>query len=294
MKPLHMIVRKDMNISFQVEYNRNEDLFRDSRGYVPYHYHGEYELMYVIRGCGTRIVGSSIETFGSGDFVFMGPELPHVWNGELPSSGASRESEYIYLCFSKDIFGPGFFSLPELQDVKKLLDRSVQGIKFSGTALAEGAEILRQMVKEKKARRFILLLSLLDILSSSKEGKTLNSRSFAFSPEGQEGDRINKAMKYILDHYHQDISVEKIADHIGMSPNAFSRFFKSKTYKHFIEFVNEVRITNATRMLASDSQSIADVAYHCGYNSLSNFNRHFKRHTRITPMEYKQKLIKAM
>jgi len=288
-----MIIKSEMNLSFLVDYNKNEDLFKDSPKHVPFHFHKDYELMYVINGSGTRIVGSSIENFGNNDLVFIGPNLPHGWQGESNAGDTSRISEYIYMCFNEDLFGTIFFSLPDMQDIKRMLEKSVLGLKFSGHTIMEANSILHRMLNEKKAKRFILLLQLLELFSQSDDVKILNTRAFDINPAEKEADRINKVMKYILDNYQQDITVEKISDHIGMSPNAFSRYFKSKTYKHFIEFVNEVRITNATRLLTDNSLSIADIAYNCGYNSLSNFNRHFKQQTKFTPLEYKQKLINA-
>mgnify|MGYP000347910466 CR=1 FL=1 len=292
-KPMPFIVDPGPGYTFKVKYNLNEDLFKDSPGYVPLHYHKEYELMYIMKGSGIRIVGNSIENFENNDLVFMGPNLPHVWQGELKKNKESRMTEYIFLCFDPAVFGHEFFLTPEMQDVKSFLDKSSKGFCFSGEIVHETSAILRQMIKEKRAKRFILLLQLLDLLAGSKEARQLNSQAFNLSLTEQETDRMKKVIAYILNHYQQDISVKKIADYAGMSPNSFSRYFKSKTYKNFVDFLHEVRITNAIRMLSDHSLSISDIAYSCGYNSIVNFNRQFKRYTRFSPREYRQKIIMA-
>ena len=292
MKPLSMIVKKGIDDSFVVKHAIDTGLYKDTSGHVPLHIHKEYEIMLIIKGSGTRVVGSSIDTFEDNDLVITGPDLPHVWRSEKINN-RKEPSEYAYTCFSEDTFGQGFFTKPELKKVNSLLKDSSSGIRFTGPTIKTASVLMQKMARSKDAEKFICLLQLLSLLAGANDKKILNSKAFSFASAPKDSDRINKIMLYILENYQQDITVEQISDKIGMVPNAFSRFFKSKTFKHFSEFLNEVRIANATRLLSEKNMSISDVALHCGYNSISNFNRQFKRNTGRTPLDYKQEYLKT-
>ncbi len=293
MKPMHMVISPGMNLSFRVAHEKNNDLFRDSSGHVPLHFHKEFEIMAILKGDGSQVVGSSIENYEGGEVIFIGPNVTHGWLGELKPGSKDKSSEYIYTCFEDKSFG-SLFSQPEMQQISQLLKNATQGIKYIGSTALEAIVLLKRTSIQKNADRIISMLELLHLLANSTEGRVLQNKAMAMGPDRLEADRINKVFKYLLEHYNKDITVTSVADHIGMSPNAFSRFFKTRTYKHFVEYLNEVRITNATRLISDCSINISDVAYQCGYNSISNFNRQFKRYTKYTPFEYKQKLLKAL
>ncbi len=285
MKPQIENLQKDSMHSFRVNHARLQ--FLDS----PWHYHPEYELLYILKSNGQRIVGDSIDHFLEGDMVFVGPDLPHVWqNGdEYYQNNPNYKAEAIVVQFKENALGEGFFQLPEMQSVRVLLKLSKRGLKIDGETHAKIAKELRRIIKIKGLRRIAILLKILDILANSNDLIPLTTESFDKVYYDFGSERINKVFEFVANNFKKNIQLDEVAEVASMSKTAFCRYFKLRSLKTFLEYLNEVRVNYACKLLIEGYMSIAEISYECGFNSPSYFNRQFKAVKKLTPKEYTKK-----
>lgn len=259
---------------------------------TPWHFHPEFELVLVVKSTGQRIVGDKIENFCDGDLVFMGPNLPHVYNNDSRYYEGRKDlfAEAIVIHFSEGFLGKGFFELPEMTHIKQLFQRSHCGLKIEGKTREKISFKMHSMLSLKGSSRIIALLSILEILSTSTQYKLLSSSGFTLKPNSLGTERMTKVHEYILLNFKKDISLEEVAGIANMSPNSFCRLFKSNTRKTFVTFINEIRIGYACKLISENKKAIADICYSSGFNNLSNFNRQFKKIKKKSPLQYKKNL----
>lgn len=256
-----------------------------------WHYHPELELHYIIKGEGTHYIGDSIGNFSDGQMVFLGENLPHAWRHKkeyFEANSTLLTATYV-LQFHPSCFGPEFLELPEAQAIPALFEKAKQGLIITGETKQKLAGILQQMEQAVSLRRIILLLEVIKILSETDEYSTI-SPGYAYSHLSNlsEMGRLEKIYSYVLANYGNEINLTEIADLANLSPSAFCRYFKTMTNKTFFEFVIEIRISNACRALKEDKQSTQMICYECGFNTLSNFYKHFNKVTGMTPFNYKK------
>lgn len=256
----------------------------------PFHYHPELELVYVKEGNGKRIIGDKLDTFTDGDMVFIGSNLPHVWlSDERYYKGFPHlqvRSAVIY--FSKEIFSQNFYELRESAKINDLFTRAARGIQINGNTKKKIAEKLEKLKRKKDFERIIGLLEILNVIATSNEVDYITHEGYNSSYLQSKSDRLAEVYKYITANYHNDISLEDISKIANLSPTAFCRLFKQRTNRHFVEYLNEVRISNACKFLLETNLNVSEIAFQCGYKTLSNFNKIFKKTTGISPKEYRQ------
>ncbi len=256
---------------------------------TPFHFHPECELVYVMESFGKRIVGDSIEHFEKGDLVFVGANLPHVWyNDDRYHQGDTRLlARSVVVYFLQDIFGEKFFGLEETKSLAELFHRARRGMKFTGKAnKLVTAEMLR-LPRKTGMDRIISLLQILQALSDTKEYQYLASIGYTNAFNEKDNHKIDEVFKFVISNYNREISLQEVADITNFTPQSFCRFFKNRTKKSFIQFVNEVRVGQVCKRLSEEDWSIAETAYACGFQNLSNFNRFFREMTGKTPKEYR-------
>ncbi|MGQ7868841.1 AraC family transcriptional regulator [Sunxiuqinia sp. sy24] len=255
-----------------------------------WHYHSELELVYILQGEGTRFVGDDISRFCSGDLVLMGVGLPHVWKSDDSyfENSSKKKVSAIILHFGPNFLGEGLWELPEVASVKKLIELAPRGISYH---LPEGHPVkrqLRKMLDQTPFDRLSSLLSMLNELSKQEENTILSGISFADHYQKHHSKRIDKIYDYILTNFEKDIKLEELALLANMTPASLCRFFRQKTKKSVSEFINEVRIGFACKLLIEGKLSISEICFRCGYNNLSYFNRQFKRIIGLTPGSYQK------
>jgi AraC-like DNA-binding protein len=284
MKPLVENLTNDPPGSFRLKYS--ELPFFDS----PWHYHAHYELFYIIKGEGRRIIGDNISGFSGGDMLFLGSNLPHVWRNnhdEVPVSKNNQSVNAICLQFREDAFCPDFFDLPEMVDIRKMLSRSSRGIRITGKTRDIVAEKLLRMLNNDPFTKFISLLEILEIVSLSEDTELLTSVPFYYLYYHPARERMGRVFEFIANNYRRDISLEEVARYAGMSKSGFCRHFRTTTLKTFIQYLNEVKVSYACKLLVEDKLSISEIAYESGFHSISYFNRTFKIITGLQPGLYK-------
>ena len=260
----------------------------------PWHFHSEFEIVYVLKSSGKRFVADNVETFGEGDITLLGSNLPHFWKSDAPgeTENASRVNA-IVVQFHKDFFRDEINSYPEFHRINELLKRSSRGIHFSKTSGEKIVKMLKRLLKLNGIERMLYFIKLLDTMARTENYRILASKAYQLEEQKELNNRLDKIMHFINTNYQRKITQEEVASKIGMTTAAFCRYFKEKTGKGFIFFVNEMRIGYACKLLIENHLSISQICFECGFNNISNFNRMFKRQTSYTPGEYQQQLVRA-
>lgn len=254
-----------------------------------WHFHPHYQLFLVEEGTGTRFIGDSIKPFSPGDLVFLGPNLPHLWRSdqayfEKPSTLRTRG---IVVYFTNDFLGPDFFAKQEMGPLRQLLDHARQGLEWTGPTRQQAATVLRNLTSQSPTfERILSLLTLLNDLSHAVDYQPLTSPGYTNTVKPTETDRMQLVHDYVLGHFPDDLSLDTVADLAGMTSPAFCRYFKARANKTFSEFVSEVRIGHACKLLMKGKLTITQISFESGFRTLSNFNRQFKEITGQTPSAY--------
>ncbi|PHN03434.1 AraC family transcriptional regulator [Flavilitoribacter nigricans] len=256
----------------------------------PLHFHGENELMFIHQSYGTRFIADSIEEFNAGDFVLLGSHIPHFWdfNEIFKTTERPYQVKATVIHFPENFFRDQVDEYPELAAIKQLLVQARKGISFGMATAKKLEEKVLALHGRPGFEQLILLLEILQQLAKSDDYKLLASEGY--QPEYQDfrEERLSKVINYLNYRYKEKISLEEVAEVASLHPTAFCRFFKEKTSRTLMEFIIEMRIGYACKLLTNSSMSVSQICYECGFNNLANFNRKFKSLTKYTPSQYQQ------
>ncbi|WP_316785068.1 AraC family transcriptional regulator [Pedobacter frigiditerrae] len=262
---------------------------------TDFHFHEECQLTYTIESEGRVMVGDSIANFNHDELIFVGSNLPHVWhnnnqyfNHELENAHARSVSLFVH---PEKILH--IFKEPEnIQRLKNFFLLSKRGMKFGlPTKLAVSKLLIKAVSETDEIKILIVVLEILNLLCHAKDYQLLSSPGYTNNYQLKDNDKMDRVLKYIFDNFNTEILLDEVAEMSHMNKYAFCRYFKSRTQKTFVTFVNEVRIGHACKLLAETDQPISDLAYCCGFNNLSNFNKFFKMAKGVTPRTYKKMLL---
>ena len=253
----------------------------------PIHKHEEIELNFVQNCKGARrVVGDSIEELGECDLALIGSGLEHVWEQSECRSDRIRE---ITIQFSPDLLGENFLGKNQLASIRKLLDKARCGVAFEMTTIMKVYGMLDDITHTQPGfYRVVKLLSILYELSIADSCHTLSSTSFAHTRVGSDSRRVQKIEEYVDRNYSSDIRLQTLSDLVGMTPTAFSRFFKLRTGKTISDYIIDIRLGVASRKLVDSTMSVAEICYDCGFNNVSNFNRIFNRKKGCSPKSFRE------
>ena len=255
-----------------------------------WHFHEEIELIYFLKSHGTRYVGNDINNFHAGEIYLIGSNLPHLFKNDRSYYDGHHHSEsavdLVIIQFRQDFLGEAFNDLPEARRLAKLLKRSSQGLKFSKVTASLLQNHLVGLVNSKGLSGIVSLLRILDLLSISDDYELICPEWIVNTFRKDEKERMARIISYLTENYERKIELEEIADVASMAPNAFCRFFKKRTGKSFSGYLNEIRIGNACKLLIGGDKQVSEVAFECGFHSLSNFNRKFRQVMDTTPSGY--------
>lgn len=276
------------------EFDKSFIVFRERGCFfpVPWHYHPEYELVLVTKSTGRRMVGDHIGYFNEGDLVLMGPMLPHVWvNDNEYINGSNKDAaDAIVVQFVEDFLGEKFLQIPEIEGLKKILELSNSGLEIKGNTRKRINALMMQMPDASGLQRLSLLFAIFDLLANTKEYQLLASPVFINSTTHHISGRFNNITEYIMRNFDNNISLNEVATVANMATTTFCNFFKEHYRVTFMEYVTEIRIGHACKLLSDSTKNIVEAAYESGFNNLANFNRQFKKLKNMTPTEYRKML----
>ncbi|NDV77394.1 AraC family transcriptional regulator [Dysgonomonas sp. 511] len=253
----------------------------------PIHVHTEFELNFIENGGGAkRVVGDSIEVIDDLELTLVtGSNLEHGW---LDHKCSSKEIKEITIQFHGDLFNEELLQKNQFRTVKEMFEKAVYGVTFSKEAIMNIKERLYKLAQESQGAHSVLkLLGILYDLSLSPV-RELSSRAFYEKEQRYDSRRIERAYNYMQANYNKEIRLSDVANVVGMTEVAFSRFIKQRTGRNFIDSLNDIRLGHAARMLIDTTHSVAEISIDCGFNNLSNFNRIFKKKKGCTPREFRE------
>ncbi|TCZ67068.1 AraC family transcriptional regulator [Flaviaesturariibacter aridisoli] len=251
-----------------------------------WHYHPEYELTLITRGSGKRLVGDSYEPFAAGDLVLIGPNLPHTWTSDRPLRGGSTA---VVIQFSESFAGD-FLHWPEAAGVAALLEGSAAGLHFPARASRALAELVTALPARTGMARVTALLEILGGLSRLRSMPLASAWFDAARGSKETERRINKVCQHIQKASARPLPLAEAAALLHLSPSAFCRFFKRVTGKTFSDYLNDVRTGHACSLLTGTDKSIAEIAFATGFESLTYFNRVFRKKKGLSPREYRARM----
>lgn len=273
-------IKTDADSSFHLMVNPNlSDLFY-------WHFHPEYELVYIQNATGTRHVGDHISTFEGSDLVLIGSNIPHL-NFDY---GVRTDYQKIVLHIQPSFITTHIRGIPELVEIRKLFERASRGIAFSSKAKKAVGPRLLALQSKSSFELYLELLHILKVLSNSDKQEYLHDTIYQNRSLYKEQERLRKIYSYIDQNYHQKIDIDQMARLSNLSKEAFCRYFKKHNGNTFITFLNQYRISQSKRLLMS-GQRVSESCYRCGFESLAYYNRVFKRMTGENPSQFRKRYL---
>lgn len=287
MKPQLLKVSRDQVSSFSARRDRIPNV--NNR----WHYHPEIELVFFKNGSGMQFIGDSINPFTSGDIALVGSNLPHYW--QFNQCNPAREdcvgTDVSVIHFNEFFWGAPFLNLPENKGLRDVLEQSKRGIYISKTAAGSLGCLIEKIVYAEGVRKILLLMEVLLLIGDCSDSRQMASIGFYHNFQESEKDRINAIYNYSINNFRKNITLQEIADVANISPNSFCKYFKSRSRKTFSQFIHEIRISHACKLLIDNHLSIKEVCYESGFNNFSSFHKYFKQIKGQTPLAYQKHFI---
>jgi AraC-like DNA-binding protein/mannose-6-phosphate isomerase-like protein (cupin superfamily) len=282
MEPSFRLIQPQVNRSFVFK--------REPFGlHTRWHYHPEVELIFLMEGGTSAVVGDGFQEFEEGDLVLLGANLPHVLQESKSFVKQNPEVQPFGLIvqFVESFLGDDFLQKPEFRSIRDLLQRAKRGLRFRSEAVAQVSDSLKVMHNLSDSRKLLSLLEVLLVLAESTQVDYLTSQGYTYDFSYDEG-RMRRVHEYVYKHFAEKISVADVAAVANMTESSFCRYFKSRTLKHFSHFLNEVRIAHACKVLRN-GQSVMDACVDSGFNSQAHFNKKFLEIMQMSPRLYQQR-----
>jgi AraC-like DNA-binding protein len=280
MKVIPFSIPKDTQEAFRVQVDELPRL------YDHLHQHPEIQLTCILESEGTLLAGDYIGRFSPGDVFVLGSNQPHVFRNDPGYGRKGKNAKSISVFFDESSLGEAFWNLPEMRPLNYFIRNSGAGFKLSGKQKEVVAGLLGQMISEKGIQRLILFLKILSCFEKKKNLQFLSANTVNKNLKSYDGKRLNEVLAFTFQEFHRPIELSEISRMANLTPQAFCKYFKTRTRKTYVQFLNEIRIQHAVRLLNNDEESIATIAYQSGFGNLSHFNRTFKAITGITPRDF--------
>src|SRR5687768_17392350 len=254
-----------------------------------WHYHPEIELIFFLEGETNAVIGDGFQHFKSGDLVILGANFPHVLqeDEEYARQHPNHKPFGLIIQFTEEFLGKEFLNKPELLAVKTLLQKAGRGLRFQKDTIDKVKAVLLEMHELNESRKLLSLLNVLVTLSEDEGFEYLTAKGYVYDP-GQDEERMNNIHQYVYEHFTGAISLKEIAAVANMTETSFCRYFKTRTLKHFTQFVNEIRIAYSCRLLNNNNYTVTHACFESGFNNLSYFNRQFKQVMKVSPQQYQK------
>lgn len=259
----------------------------------PYHFHPENEIILIEQGRGTRHVADSIEPYGPGDLVMIGANVPHVYLRGPRPGGAGLPEASLVAQFLSHFLGAEFLAKPEMRGARDLIAAAAHGLHFDAATAASARPLLEQLVGLQGARRIGLLLQLLDLLAHAK-GRPLARGALESGIPPKDRERLDRVLAYVARNYVRDLGLGDVARVAALQPTSFSRWFRHATGKPFVEYLTAIRLGHACRQLIESGRAVTEIAFDCGFRSLSHFAHRFHADRGMSPSEFRRRARSAL
>lgn len=281
-KPAFKAIEPSFGSSFTYQKFNNSVVNR----YTQWHYHPEIELVFVNGGSGKRQIGSNLSYYTNGTLILVGSNLPHC--GFTDSLTGNRSETVVQ--FKKDFLGSDFFDILEMEKIQNLFEIAKSGIVFYGETKAIFGYKLENLDTKDQFERLLVLLEVLNGLSTTDEFRILNAEGFTMPADIKDNDRINEIFNFVKSNFKDEITLLEIAELSNLTVPSFCRYFKKITNKTFTQFVNEYRLVHASKLLSEQQLSITEICFESGFNNFSYFNKSFKKFTGQSPSTYRNQI----
>lgn len=291
MKPILRRVTINPQCSFSVRRDAGAALVNN------WHYHPEIELLLISQSGGTQIIGDKTATlYTPHHLVLIGPYLPHTFihDEKYITPEVAHKTTATVAHFFEDSFGKGFMELPEMTAIKELLSISKYGLQIVGKTLKKVVPMMQKLPEASFTERMLLMMQILHHIADEQEYEVITSKGFAGTYSTNDDERINKIYQYTFNNFHRVIKIEEVAAEANLAKESFCRYFKQKIRKTYLQFLMEIRIGHACRLLIEKDWSVAEIAYACGYNNISNFHHQFKKIAGKSPLLYQEEHLKKI
>ncbi|CCQ12309.1 Transcriptional regulator of N-acetylglucosamine utilization, AraC family [Pseudoalteromonas luteoviolacea B = ATCC 29581] len=260
---------------------------------IPFnwHYHPEYEICLTLNATGKCHIGDHIGEFTELDLVILGPNLPHTWQSNPNSNG---EEQFVHVAqIPVKWLEETVLSCPESSPLQTLLHKAKWGIRFSAESALLAKQAFEKMAQASPFERMLQLFQILQVMIEDKSAVQLATTDYHQSTLLDNAkDKFDRVVHYIYEHYTEDLNARALAEIAHMSTNHFHRFFKRRMERTVNEFVNELRIAKACKLLISSNAPVSVISDQCGFNNISNFNRRFQAFKECTPSEFRTRFRK--
>ena len=260
--------------------------------YDYYHFHQEFQITYILKGSGKLYSAGFNTDFHKDELYLIGKNVPHVFKSDktiTKSDESADDAQAVSIFFDGDQFVGLFEKFPEAHSLVSLINNSTQGINVFSKSKSELKKWITELLKMEGFERILLLVKILSFLTTCNEVRILSAIKYAVN-DPLDSNKLHKVFNYIDTNYKNPISLEEVASQINMTPSAFCRFFKRRTKNTFSNYLIETRIATACKLLLQNDVTVSESCYESGYNSTSNFHRHFRRVTGFSPIEYKKRI----
>ena len=257
-----------------------------------WHYHPQVELTCIVRGRGMRFVGDSVEEFSDGDVCLLGSNTPHCWASHRDAEPGVRS---LVIQFQPEAWGEAFWNLPELRNLRRLLEEARRGLEVRGPARREVGQLFHVLEQQPHGslERFDTLLLMLHCISQSTALKRLAAAPAEPEAAGKSHGKLGQILGYIHAHLGPELRQHDVAEAVGFSPAAFSQFFRRSLGTSYVAYVNELKIRNACRAIIDTDRPITAIAFENGFNNLSHFNAQFQRFRHLSPRAFRRQARRA-
>ncbi|MDO1511434.1 AraC family transcriptional regulator [Maribacter confluentis] len=255
-----------------------------------WHFHSEYQLFLVLEGSGTRFIGDNVKSYKAGDITFTGPNLPHMWRSEHVHEQEKNIawSKGVVIYFHENFLGENLLKTDEAIRLRQVFHKSRRGMEFTATTATILQKLMLELLDKDGFEGILHLLKILDFISQTKEYGILASPGYTNTLREADTQRMFNVYAFVMNNFKRRMTLDELAQLTNMTPTSFSRYFKLHANKSFSEFVSEIRIGHACKLLIEQKMNVSQACYESGFSTLSNFNKQFKNITQRTPLAYKK------
>lgn len=255
---------------------------------LPLHRQDTWELTYIVVGRGKRVLGDSETDFAEGNLVFIPPHIPHCWKFDAGDVDATGCIAHFTLTFKTEFIDRCLSAFPELTERLEALKSVASVLEFDDDTAKVLVDMLYKMAHEEPSELLPYVFRMILLISKRESKATVVGR---FAETDRTSERVKKVREFTQSNYARTITIDMIAEHVGMNRSSFCTFFKKATGQTYITYLNKLRVDRACYLLRQGTFNVTEVCYMVGFNDVPYFNRCFKNNRGMSPKEYAEGVV---